>query len=148
MGRFDDGRGWNLAAFEYLNQARLLDVRIDSGFERIMQLRALAERRSAAYGRERVSGSPPMDAKGDIVARIVDAERELDAQIDRLVNLKREIEGRVNGLSDERFRVVLTLRYLNGLPWEEIAEKMHYTTRNIYNLHRAALDAFDQQYFH
>ena len=148
MGRFDDTWIRNSPAFEYLNQARLLDARIDSGFSRIMQLRALAERRTAVYGREKVSSSPPMDGRMDIVARIVDMEHELDAQIDQMVSLKREIDERINSLPDERFRVVLTLRYLQGLCFEEIAEKMHYTARNVYNLHRAALNAFEQRYLH
>ena len=38
-------------------------------------------------------------------------------------------------------RGLLELRYLNGLTWEEVAERMNYTTRNIYNLHSAALRA-------
>ena len=33
---------------EYLRRALVLDMQIDAGFERIQQLRALAERRTAA----------------------------------------------------------------------------------------------------
>ena len=40
-------------------------------------------------------------------------------------------------------RALLEIRYLNGCTWEEVAERMHYTTRNIYNLHSAALRAVE-----
>ena len=127
------------AAVEYLRRAHILNLRIDAGFERIQQLRALAERRTAAYGRERVIGSAAADARMDVVARIVDAERELDAKIDRLIEMKREIAAVIARVPDERMRALLELRYLNDRTWEEVAEAMNYTPRNVYNLHSAAL---------
>ena len=131
----------NDANVEYLRRALALDMRIDAGFERIGQLRALAERRTAAYGREKVRGSGAADARMDVVARIVDAERELDARIDAMLAMKAEIQEVIARVSDARMRVLLELRYLNGRTWEEVAEEMNYTTRNIYNLHGAALKA-------
>ena len=126
---------------EYLSRAQILNMEIDAGFERIQQLRALAERRTAVYGREKVGGSGAMDFRMDVVARIVDAERELDEKIDRMIELRREIQDTVARVSEDRMRVLLELRYLNGCTWEEIAERMSYSTRNIYNLHAAALKA-------
>lgn len=127
------------ALIEYLQRAQTLNLRIDAGFERINQLRALAERRTTVYGRERTSGSSPTDGRMDVVARIVDAERALDLQIDRMLEMKQEIANLIARVPDERMRSLLELRYLNGLTWEAVAERMHYTTRNVYNLHNAAL---------
>ena len=126
---------------EYLRRAVALDVEIDAGFERIQQLRALAERRTTVYGREKVNGGGAADHRMDVVARIVDAERALDAQIDRMIALREEIQATIARVPDERMRVLLELRYLNGRTWEDVADQMNYTTRNIYNLHSAALKA-------
>ena len=126
---------------EYLRRALVLDMQIDAGFERIQQLRALAERRTAVYGREKVGGSGAPDRRMDVVARIVDAERELDERIDRMIALRAEIQDTIDRVQDARMRVLLELRYLNGRTWEEVAEEMNYTTRNVYNLHSAALKA-------
>lgn len=134
-------RGEFESTVEYLNQVQTLNMRIDAGFERIQQLRALAQRRTAAYGRERVRASASADARMDVVAKIVDAERELDEWIDRLVERKREIAALIERVPDERMRALLELRYLNCCTWEEVAERMDYTIRNIYNLHSAALRA-------
>ena len=135
------GRERNDPTVAYLRRALVLDMQIDAGFERIQQLRALAELRTAVYGREKMSGSGAMDRRMDIVAKIVDAERELDAQIDRMLALRGKIAQTISRVQDERMRILLELRYLNGHTWEEVAEAMHYTTRNIYNLHAAALKA-------
>ena len=124
---------------EYLRRAVVLDMQIDAGFERIQQLRALAERRTVAYGRERVRASGAADHRMDVVARIVDAERELDEKIDHMISARAEIGEIIGRVMDERMRVLLELRYLNGHTWEQVAEEMNYTTRNIYNLHSAAL---------
>ncbi len=129
------------AAVAYLSQARTLNMRIDAGFERIQQLRALSERRTAVYGRERVRASGAADGRMDVVARIVDAERELDAQIDQMIELKEEIAAVIERVPDERMRALLEFRYLNCCTWDEVAERMNYTTRSIYNLHTAALQA-------
>ena len=128
-------------ALEYLRRGVTLDMQIDAGFERIQQLRALAERRTTVYGHERVAGSGAADHRMDVVAKIVDAERELDAWIDRLIELRSQIQATISRLQDGRMRTLLELRYLNGQPWEQIAERMGYSTRNIYNLHNAALKA-------
>lgn len=127
------------ALIDYLQRAQALDLRIDAAFERINQLRALAERRTAVYGRERTGGSMASDGRMDVVACIVDAERALDLQIDHMLAVKKEIAGLIAQVPDERMRGLLELRYLNGLTWEAVAERMHYTTRNVYNLHIAAL---------
>lgn len=124
---------------DYLRRALVLDMEIDADFERIQQLRALAERRTAAYGRERISGRGAVDSRMDVVARIVDAERKLDEKIDRMIAMREEIQDVIERVQDGRMRVLLKLRYLNGRTWEEVAEEMCYTTRNIYNLHAAAL---------
>ena len=129
----------NNPVIEYLRRALVLDMEIDAEFERIQHLRALAERRTAAYGRERSGGRGSADFRMDVVARIVDAERGLDEKIDRMIAMRDEIQGVIERVRDGRMRVLLKLRYLNGRTWEEIAEEMCYTTRNIYNLHNVAI---------
>ncbi len=49
------------------------------------------------------------------------------------------LEDTIRSLSDPRMREVLSLRYLQGLPWEEIADRMYYSQRWVLKLHRAAL---------
>ena len=126
---------------EYLRRALVLDMQIDAYFERIQKLRARAERRTAAYGRDKVSASASVDSRMDVVARIVDAERDLDERIDRMIAARAEIQDTIEHVANEKMRALLQMRYLNGRTWEDIADQMNYSTRNVYNLHSAALKA-------
>lgn len=124
---------------EYLRQALLLDVRIDAGMERIQKLRALAERRTAAYGHYSGGGGGVADRRADVVAKIVDTERELDAEIDRMIALRKEIAGVIAHVPDAQMRTLLELRYLNNRTWEQIAEDMHFGVQWLHKLHGRAL---------
>lgn len=49
------------------------------------------------------------------------------------------LETRIDALTDERSRTVLRLRYLHGLEWAEVADRMFYSLRWVMKLHRRAL---------
>lgn len=49
------------------------------------------------------------------------------------------LEEIIQTLPDPRQREVLSLRYLHGLGWEDIAERMYYSLRWVMKLHRAAI---------
>ncbi len=78
-----------MTAKEYLMRYRNLDAKIDAKLERITRLRALAEKRTATYSDMPRGGGAD---RYEIVARIADMERELDADIDRLLILQDEIK--------------------------------------------------------
>ena len=46
-------------------------------------------------------------------------------------------------LPDDNHRKLLTLRYMSGMRWRQIAGTMHYTTRHLQRLHQEALKALD-----
>ncbi len=52
---------------------------------------------------------------------------------------RERLEERIATLPDEQARTLLTLRYVHGLPWEEVAEEMFYSLRWVMKLHRRAL---------
>lgn len=127
-----------MTAKAYLSQYRWLDIRIDAKLEQIERLRELAARRTAAYGSSGGGAGKP-DRRADVVVRIVDAEKELDADIDRLQTLRADILHTISQLPDPRMRTLLELRYINGMKMSEIAERMNYSVRNVTNLHAAAI---------
>ena len=127
-----------MTAKEYLSQYRILDARIDTRFERLLRLRALAERCTMTYG-HRVGSGAAVDKRAELVAKIVDAESALNAQIDYLLTLKDEIESAIASVPDNRYRALLEMRYLAGKRWEDIAAAMHYDERWVRKMHGWAL---------
>ena len=73
-----------MTAKEYLSRAYRIDQRINAKLMRISELRALAQKCTVAYGGERVSHTRNVSSLEDSVMKIMEAEKELDAQIDLL----------------------------------------------------------------
>ena len=59
----------------------------------------------------------------------------------KLVAVLRDVHRVIDGVEDAKLRELLTLRYLDHMNWEGIADNMHYTWRYIYDLRLQALEA-------
>ena len=75
----------------------------------------------------------------DTICKIVDLEREINEDIDRLVDLKAEARRVINAVSDPDQQLILELRYLCYKPWNEIMTELGYSEPTIYRLHGEAL---------
>lgn len=51
----------------------------------------------------------------------------------------REILSAIDSLTDERQKEILTMRYIAGMPFREIQEKIHYEATQMYVIHGRAL---------
>ena len=129
-----------MTAKEYLSQAYRIDQRIDSKLEQIASLRELLTKTS--NGLSDMPGSPNRDRSRveEYVVKIVDMEKELNDDIDRLVSLKADIMHTIKKVGDSECQMLLEDRYLRFLTWEAIADNMGYTVRNVYILHGKALN--------
>ena len=77
----------------------------------------------------------------DIIGKIVDLENEINADIDRLVDLKREMVAVIKAVESPEYQTLLELRYLCFKTWEQIAVYMGYESRYLHKLHQRALNA-------
>ena len=83
--------------------------------------------------------SPNRQRMADTICKIVDLEREINEDIDRLVDLKAEARRVINAVSDPDQQLILELRYLCYKPWNEIMTELGYSEPTIYRLHGEAL---------
>lgn len=129
-----------MTAKEYLSQAYRLDQRINSKLEQVASLNELAMKCTST-----LTGMPRNPNRGtstmaDAVGKIVDLQAEINSDIDRLVDLKREMVRLIKAVNNTECQTLLELRYLCFKTWEQIAVDMGYTTRNIHLLHKKALE--------
>ena len=132
-----------MTAKDYLSQARQLDQAIDARLERIARLRALVNGRAArtdgmSRGGAGSAGSTFFDWT-ETVLKIDEMERALDKDIDRLIDLKREIAEVIAAVPDMRYRTLLEYRYLCGWSWRRIARTMNYSEDWTRHAHGRAL---------
>ncbi len=132
-----------MTAKEYLNQARTLDQRINVKLDRVSRLRAMTRKVTASLDGEQVSHTRNVTSLEDAIIRLMEEEESLNAAIDQLVDLKREVNGVLKQIDDTDCQLLLELRYLCYRSWEEIAEVMHMNIRTVYRVHGRALHKVD-----
>lgn len=122
---------------EYLLGYQHLNQRINCLLLEQQQWRELATRVSP-----NLSGMPRGGKGGGAqgaISKIIDLETQINAEIDKLVDKRREIEGIIRAVEDSTLRTLLEYRYINGKKWEEIALMMGYDYRYILKIHGKAL---------
>ena len=128
-----------MTAKEYLSQAFHIDQRISSKLSQVMRLREAATNCTATLSDMPRPDSPSRQQMTDTICKIVDLEREINEDIDRLVDLKAEARRTINAVSDPDQLLILELRYLCFKPWNEIMTELGYSEPTIYRLHGEAL---------
>ena len=87
-------------------------------------------------------GSSCMDLS-EYAAQLDELLTELKDQMEQRIRIRREITQRIEAMQDETEKTVLRLRYIHWLRWEQIAERMGYSLRNITKIHGKALAHFE-----
>ena len=124
----------------YLSQARYLDMRIKSKLQQIDSLNELATTCTSVLTGMPHNPSGSVSRMADAVCKIVDLQNEINRDIDKLVELKREIMGVIKAVANPDFQTLLEKRYLCFLSWEKIAVDMGYDLRYVHKLHTQALE--------
>jgi hypothetical protein len=127
-----------MTAKEYLQQAYYIDSEIDCKLAQVMVLRQTAAKATSAMSITPGGGYDVHRMEATIV-RMVDLEAEINGDIDRLVDLKREIAAKIKAVERPEYRIVLERRYLCYESWEQIAVDLGYDIRHIYRIHGEAL---------
>lgn len=79
-----------------------------------------------------------VDRTADTVTKIVDLEHSLTERLHDLMGLRKEIEQAIISLPAEQ-RLLMRMRYIEGVKWELIAVEMNYSWRQIHYIHSEAL---------
>lgn len=130
---------------DYLNQVRNADKMIDLKQKRLDELNAQKTAiGSQDFSRERVKSSPSGDTLSRLIDKIVDLQNEINADIDRFIDLKAEIMRKIEALQNADDRIFLYAKYFEYKKHSEIAEEMRYSERNIVKIHKRALSQLSE----
>lgn len=128
-----------MEARHYLGQMYRLDQRIYSKLIQLSLLRSNALNISSNINEVSVQTSHDNAKMEKTMLKIIQQEREIDDEIDRLIDLKAEIREVIGRVPNIECRLLLELRYLCFRSWEEIAMEMEYSIDNVFRIHRKAL---------
>lgn len=87
-------------------------------------------------------GSGCSDLSG-YVAKLDELLRDLKDQLEKKIEIRREITQKIDAMSDETESLLLRYRYIHFLSFEQIAVKLGYGYRHTTRLHGIALRNFN-----
>ena len=130
-----------MQAKDYLRQAYRLNELIQSNKSELDELRMLSENVSGIdLTKEPSSRSSSGDAGfAKIIMKIIDLENAINDDINELLSLKLEIRTTINTVKDNDEKLLLKLRYLNFMQWENICDEMSVSVRTAHRIHADAL---------
>ncbi len=132
-----------MKAREYLAQAYRLDQRINSKLDQVQSLSELATKVTSTLTCMPRNPNSATSAMADAIVKFVDLQEEINHDIDRLIDLKRDIVALVKSVDNMEFQTLLEKRYLCYMSWEQIAVDMNYSIHHLYKMHNLALDICD-----
>lgn len=129
-----------MTAKEYLKQSYRLNELINSDLEELQNLRDLSKSISSPVYEEKISGTRNTDPPFvRYVGKIIDLEKQIQQEVDRLVKLKSDIREAINQMQNIDEKLLLRYRYINFLNWEEICVNLNVSMRTVHRLHSSAL---------
>lgn len=117
-------------AKSYLRQVEKLDKQISNKLVEREQWRDISLGITASIGGERVQASSGQQKMADAVIKCVDMEEEIDALVDNLIEVKKDVIATIEQLESPTEYDILHKRYIQFLPLQDIAERYgrEYTT--------------------
>lgn len=145
-----------MRAKEYLEKIKNLDAKIHTDIEALMQYEALATKRTAVIGGERVQTSASKGTVEKYAVEMVDLREKINTEIDTLIEYKEEARKLIHSACDRDCITLLFKRYIGVLnqetdeveylTWERIAVEMGFTYQWVSDgLHKRALSQLQKK---
>ena len=132
-----------MQAKEFLNKIRHIDAMIDCKRDQIKDLRDTLTSISCPMG-EKVQSTLDPDKFTNPVSKIIELEKEINDDIDKLIDLKRIARKVIEQLDNEVEKMVLYKRYFENKTFEQISVELNYSWRRIHQFHGDALNKLER----
>ncbi len=130
-------------AKEYLLSIALLDAKIDARVSEMDDLKEKLLKITPTLSPDKGGGAGgTQDKMAGTMARIVDMQREINADIDELIDRKDAALKMLDSMKNPVHMTILHRRYFLHQPFERIASDMNYTYRWVTRLHGRALQDY------
>lgn len=92
------------------------------------------------YTKERIQSSHEPDAIADVISKIHDLEREINRDVEFLMNLKQELMKKVDQLQNPLMIELAYKRYFAFKTFEQIADEMNLSVRWVLELNKQLMN--------
>ena len=133
-----------MTAKEFLNQALYLDKQIENKIEQIEILNVLSTKATSVLSDMPKTKNNKSTKLEDTVVKIVDLQESINLDIQKLLEVKKQIRKVINTIPDKEEQTILEQRYLCFKNWEQIAVNMNYSIQYCFKVHKRALKNISQ----
>lgn len=130
-------------AKERLERHRMNLLRIERYEDQIKELRAKINSVTQRLTDMQVMGGEQKD-RSDRILKLVELEEELEGRVVSLYIEETNLVLALAELEREEYATVLTLRYLEGKTWDEVADEMECSKRACYGYQGQALKELNE----
>ena len=141
-GCADSEQGVDMTAKEYLLQYRAVQREIEDLDYRMAQLRLKYAAPSAINYSDMPKAHNSEHDLSDYVAKMDEMTDYMISKYTRLRGVEVDIYLRLDRMENQDERELLRYRYIDGLTWVQIADRLHTVERNVYFIHGRALRNF------
>ena len=126
---------------KYLERAAHIQIDIDSLQQVVNELESALDGIQAVTFTEKFKGSniPDDTVLVNKICRIM----ELKERISKKIDLQFKVIESIEKMKDPEEKALLRMKYLSGMTWEQISDKMGYSIRQIYNIKDRAIRNFE-----
>ena len=110
-------------AKSYLRQVEKFDVLIQNKLIELQQWRDIAQGITASIGGERVQSTSSQQKMADAVVKCVDMEKEINALVDSLIGIKKDVITTIEQLDNPTEYDILHKRYIQFMTLQDIADR-------------------------
>lgn len=125
-------------AKDFLRQIKKLDKMIENKLAEVQQWKDVANNTTANLTGERVQSSGNPHKIADAIGRYIDLEREITQDIDKLIEIKKDVIGVIEQLNATEYDVLHKV-YVQGFTFDEVAIACKHTTSWATTVHGRAL---------
>ncbi|ADI00499.1 DUF1492 domain-containing protein [Salisediminibacterium selenitireducens] len=124
----------------FLSQANWLDQLISTKVKQQGRVKDLALKVTTTYKDVQVYGGQQENSRMEAsIVEMLALGKEINDDIDRLIEVKRDILSAIKTLDSLTDQLLLEMRYLDNRNWEEVAEVLCCDIRTVYRMHGRAL---------
>ncbi len=135
-----------MTAKEYLRQLLSIERLIQVKTTERERLMALATKVTSALSDCKVETSPDNTKTQSIIIKMAELREEIEEQTSRYTSLYHKIEEEIDSMEDDRYKILLIMRYMKGASFSDIADKLGYEKRWTLVLHKRALKDFEKRH--
>ena len=140
----EDIEGGNVGQILIKDMSRLGrdHLRVGLFLEQLREMRGTIQ--GCSYG-EKIGTNPNINLEAPFIKtieKIWEYEKKIDGKINRLVDLRSEINTAIEMMENSEERLLLKYRYLKNESWEDISYELNVSYRTVHRIHASALNNF------